>query len=110
MTAAFNLNLLVRLNRELGADFDLDNFRHIALWNRRKSRIEMHLESRVDQAVSVSDLGLTFHFAFGERIHTENSYKFTPKSISRLLKTSGLKLERTWCDPKEWFSVVLART
>jgi uncharacterized SAM-dependent methyltransferase len=69
----------------------------------------MHLGSRVDQSVSVPNLGRTFHFAFGERIHTENSYKFTPASIARLLKRSGLRLEKTWCDPKQWFSVVLAR-
>jgi dimethylhistidine N-methyltransferase len=109
ITERFNKNVLGRINRELGANFDLENFRHVAFWSARKSRIEMHLESRVDQAVSVPDLGRTFHFAFGERIHTENSYKFTAKSIARLLKQSGLKLEMTWCDPKQWFSVVLTR-
>jgi dimethylhistidine N-methyltransferase len=109
ITARFNKNLLARINRELGADFDLDEFQHIALWNRRMSRIEMHLESRVDQVVRVPDLDRSFHFVFGERIHTENSYKFTPSSITRLLRQSGLKLEHRWTDAKEWFSVALAR-
>jgi L-histidine N-alpha-methyltransferase len=109
ITARFNKNLLARINRELGADFDLDEFQHVAFWNRRKSRIEMHLESRVDQEVRVPDLDRSFHFLFGERSHTENSYKFTPSSISRLLRESGLRLEHRWTDPKGWFSVVLAR-
>lgn len=109
VTARFNKNLLARINRELGADFDLDEFQHVAFWNARKSRIEMHLESRVDQVVRVPDLDREFHFLFGERIHTENSYKFTPSSIKRLLRQSGLSLEHRWTDPKEWFSVVLAR-
>src|SRR6185437_14668551 len=109
VTARFNRNLLARINRELGADFDLDEFQHVAFWNWRKSRIEMNLESRVDQVVRVPDLDRSFHFFFGERIHTENSYKFTRPSIKRLLRRSGLKLERSWTDRQEWFSVVLAR-
>jgi dimethylhistidine N-methyltransferase len=109
ITQRFNKNVLARINRELGAAFDLDKFRHVAFWSARKSRIEMHLESLADQSVSVPDLVRTFHFALGERIHTENSYKFTPESISGLLKQSGLKLEKTWSDPRQWFSVVLAR-
>jgi dimethylhistidine N-methyltransferase len=109
VTARFNKNLLARINRELGADFDLDEFQHVAFWNPRKSRIEMHLESRVDQVVRIPDLDRSFHFSFGERIHTENSYKFTSSSIARLLRRSGLKLEHRWTDPKGWFSVVLAR-
>lgn len=108
VTARFNKNLLARINRELGADFDLDEFQHVAFWNRRMSRIEMHLESRVDQVVHVPDLDRSFQFFFGERIHTENSYKFTPASIKRLLRRSGLKQEHRWTDPKQWFSVVLA--
>jgi dimethylhistidine N-methyltransferase len=109
VTARFNKNLLARINRELGADFDLEEFQHVALWNRRKSRIEMHLESRVDQVVHIPDLDRSFQFFFGERIHTENSYKFTPSSIKRLLKQCGLNLEYRWTDSKNWFSVVLAR-
>ncbi|HET9183773.1 MAG TPA: L-histidine N(alpha)-methyltransferase [Candidatus Angelobacter sp.] len=109
ITALFNKNVLARINRELGADFDLDEFNHVAFWNARKSRIEMHLESRVDQEVNVRDLATKFHFCFGERIHTENSYKFTQASLARLLRHSGFALEKTWRDPDNWFSVLLAR-
>jgi L-histidine Nalpha-methyltransferase len=109
VTAQFNKNLLARINRELDADFDLHEFNHVAFWNRRASRIEMHLESRVDQSVRVRDLNRTFHFSFGERIHTENSYKFTASSIRKLVRLSGFKLEQTWTDSQDWFSVVLAR-
>jgi dimethylhistidine N-methyltransferase len=109
VTAEFNKNVLARINRELGGDFDLHEFNHIAFWNARKSRIEMHLESRVDQNVYITDLGRNFQFCFGERIHTENSYKFTAASMSRLLRQSGLTLETCWSDTQKWFSVVLAR-
>lgn len=109
VTAQFNKNILARVNRELAADFELDEFKHVALWNARKSRIEMHLESRVDQRVWISDLDREFQFSFGERIHTENSYKFTRTSMARLLRNSGLGLEQVWCDENRWFSVVLAR-
>ncbi len=98
-----------RINRELGGDFDVRLFKHIAFWNPGASRIEMHLESRVAQTVNVRDLNRSFHFARGERIHTENSYKFTPASIARLLHESGFRLEKSWTDPKEWFCVLLAR-
>ncbi|MGE5321712.1 MAG: L-histidine N(alpha)-methyltransferase [Actinomycetota bacterium] len=110
VTGRFNKNVLARINRELGAAFDLDQFSHVSFWNARKSRIEMHLESRVDQAVLIPDIGRTFHFASGERIHTENSYKFTRRSIKRMLKQSGLHFEKMWSDPRRWFSVVLARS
>ena len=73
------------------------------------SRIEMHLESRAEQTIWVRDLAHAFHFSLGERIHTENSYKFSPETISSLLRESGLKLERTWTDAHGWFSEVLAR-
>lgn len=109
VTACFNKNMLARINRELGARFDLSSFDHVALWNAAKSRIEMHLESRMDQTVSIQDLDRAFHFSRGERIHTENSYKFSRSTIARLLSGAGLSLEKTWTDSKEWFSVVLAR-
>jgi L-histidine Nalpha-methyltransferase len=109
ITEKFNKNVLARINRELGGDFDPDEFNHVAFWNAPKSRIEMHLESRVDQEVRISDLGRSFQFSFGERIHTESSYKFTPESVGRLLRQAGLRLEQTWCDSHKWFSVVLAR-
>jgi L-histidine N-alpha-methyltransferase len=109
VTAAFNKNMLVRINRELSGSFDVDSFEHVALWNRRKSRIEMHLESLYEQTVWVQDLGCGFHFEKGERIHTENSYKFNAASIARLLRRSGFKLETRWTDPKNWFCEALAR-
>jgi L-histidine Nalpha-methyltransferase len=109
VTERFNRNVLARMNRELGANFDVRLFKHIAFWNPGASRIEMHLESRLAQTVNVRDLNRSFHFARGERIHTENSYKFTPESIARLLQESGFNLEKSWTDPKEWFCVLLAR-
>jgi dimethylhistidine N-methyltransferase len=109
VTARFNLNVLARINRELGGNFDLASFRHVAFWNRRRSRIEMHLESLLKQDVWIQDLNRAFHFARGERIHTENSYKFTGATIATLLCRSGLKLEKTWTDSQGWFSEVLAR-
>jgi dimethylhistidine N-methyltransferase len=109
VTAAFNKNMLVRINRELGGSFDVDSFEHVAFWNCRKSRIEMHLESVYEQTVWVQDLGRGFHFDRGERIHTENSYKFNAASIARLLHRSGFKLEKQWTDAQGWFCEVLAR-
>jgi L-histidine Nalpha-methyltransferase len=109
VTAAFNKNMLVRINRELGGSFDVDSFQHVALWNRRKSRIEMHLESLYEQTVWLHDLDRGFHFEKRERIHTENSYKFNPVSIARLLRRSGFKLEKTWTDAQGWFCEALAR-
>ena len=109
VTAEFNKNVLARINRELGGRFDLDSFDHFAFWNERDSRIEMHLESRCEQDVMVHDLGSQFHFNAGERIHTENSYKFTSATISRMLRRGGLRLERCWTDPQKWFCVAMAR-
>ena len=109
ITARFNLNLLARINRELGGRFDLDSFSHVAFWNEPMSRVEMHLESRVEQTVWIQALGRCFYFSRGSRIHTENSYKFSTESIATLLQASGLKLEKPWTDPQGWFSEVLAR-
>jgi len=105
-TAEFNRNILHRLNRELGADFDVTRFTHQAIWNAAESRMEMHLVSNGPQRVTIDDLEL--HFAAGETIHTENSYKFTQKSIVWLLKQSGFTLEQQWTDAKVWFAVNLA--
>ncbi|HEX7284840.1 MAG TPA: L-histidine N(alpha)-methyltransferase [Candidatus Angelobacter sp.] len=109
VTAEFDKNVLARINRELGGNFCLETFEHVAFWNPAMSRIEMHLESRNDQVVYVRDLDENFHFHRGERIHTENSYKFCDESISGLLRESGLRLETSWTDPNHWFRVVLAR-
>ena len=112
VTAAFNRNVLVRLNRELGADFDSARFRHNAIWNAAESRIEMHLESLGAQRVHIPANGagpaLTLHFAPGETIHTENSYKFTPAAVESLLDAASFKATRTWNDPGHLFSVTLA--
>ncbi len=109
VTAAFNKNMLVRINRELGGSFDVDAFGHVAFWNKKKSRIEMHLESQYEQTVWVEDLGRGFHFDQGERIHTENSYKFNDRSMRRMLRRGGFKLEKSWTDAKGWFCEALAR-
>jgi L-histidine Nalpha-methyltransferase len=109
VTAAFNKNILARINRELDANFDLDTFHHVALWNRRCSRMEMHLESMIAQQVFISMLDMDLTFAEGERIHTENSYKYTVEMIESILRESGFKLEQSWQDRKKWFGVHLAR-
>jgi L-histidine Nalpha-methyltransferase len=109
VTASFNKNILARLNRELDADFNLDAWRHIALWNRRCSRMEIYLESLVEQAVFLPALDLDVKFEAGERIHTENSYKYTDQMIESILRESGFTLEHSWCDRKKWFGVHLAR-
>src|SRR5271166_15029 len=109
ITAAFNKNILGRLNREMDADFDLDLFRHIALWNRRHSRMEIYLESMAAQSVFIPALDMDLSFEPEERIHTENSYKYTDEMIVSILRQSGFMLEQTWCDRKKWFGVHLAR-
>jgi L-histidine Nalpha-methyltransferase len=109
VTAKFNKNVLARINRELGGEFDLQAFQHVAFWNPQMSRIEMHLESRIAQKVWIRDLGMAFDFSAGERIHTENSYKFTPSSIADMLRLSGFKREKTWSDSQRWFSTVMGR-
>lgn len=109
VTAEFNLNVLHRLNRELGADFDLARFRHRVLWNRAQSRIEMHLESSCDQHVRIAAAQVDVDFAKSESIHTENSYKFTDETICNLLSDAGCEVEQTWKDERGWYSVTLAR-
>ncbi|HEY9146072.1 MAG TPA: L-histidine N(alpha)-methyltransferase [Thiobacillus sp.] len=94
VTAAFNLNLLARLNRELGADFNLARFRHYAFYNPVAGRIEMHLVSLMEQDVNVA--GERFHFALGETLHTEHSYKFRRDEFSALARTAGWQLAGEW--------------
>ena len=108
VTAAFNLNILHRLNRELGANFDTACFRHRARWNRRESRIEMHLESIRYQLVNIPAAELSVAFAAGETIHTENSYKFTRRTLASLLDDAGFTVKETWTDPREWYALTLA--
>lgn len=109
VTAAFNRNMLARINRELGADFALDRFEHDAVWDPNASRIEMYLVSREEQWVRIAALGMTVHFAAHERLHTENSYKFTLPMVEEVLAHGGFTREATWNDSQEWFGVHLAR-
>jgi len=105
VTAAFNLNLLARLNREAGANFDLARFRHRAVWNDAESRIEMHLVSTADQTVHVA--GVAIAFAPGETIHTENSYKHAPERMASIAARGGWRLARRWTDRAGLFGVYL---
>ncbi|KAA6455698.1 L-histidine N(alpha)-methyltransferase [Acidobacteria bacterium AB60] len=109
VTAAFNKNILTRINRELGADLDVGAFQHRAVWNRYRSRIEMHLGNTLPQTVHIPSLDLRVEFEAGETIHTENSYKYLPGQAETLLRAAGFAPEETWTDEKGWFSVCLAR-
>jgi dimethylhistidine N-methyltransferase len=108
VTAAFNLNLLARLNREGGADFDLGAFRHRAVWNAGAERIEMHLESLRDQRVMLG--GRRIAFAAGETIHTEDSHKYRPDGFRTLAAEAGWREEALWTDEAGLFSVWLLGT
>jgi len=110
VTAAFNLNILHRLNKELEADFDLSGFRHCARWNSFESRMEMHLESTRRQVIQIPAAGLQLDFRPGETIHTENSYKFTDETLGALLFDSGFTPEMTWKDARQWYALTLSRT
>jgi dimethylhistidine N-methyltransferase len=103
ITARFNKNLLARINRELGGDFDLDAFDHLAIWNAELTRMEMHLVSRADQIVNAAKH--TFAFKAGERLHTENSHKFTTKSIADLAAQAGWSVRREWISTAPQFAV-----
>ena len=107
VTAAFNLNLLVRINRELDGTFNLDRFAHYAFYNPRLGRIEMHLISQADQTVTVA--GDHFAFRQGETIFTESSYKYTLAEFHSLAAAGGWHIERTWTDERQWFSVQYLR-
>jgi L-histidine Nalpha-methyltransferase len=109
VTAAFNKNLLARLNRELGADFEAGSFAHRAVWNPAHARIEMHLESLIAQRVSIAALDLEVEFSSGETVHTESSYKFQPGQAEALLEEAGFAPAATWTDARGWFLVCLAR-
>jgi dimethylhistidine N-methyltransferase len=106
VTAAFNLNLLSHVNRILGSDFAPRDWRHVAFYEPVRSRIEMHLEAR--HALTVRWPGGERAFAAGERIHTENSYKYTSESFGTLLRDAGYRHTRCWTDEKQWFAVFAA--
>jgi dimethylhistidine N-methyltransferase len=109
VTAAFNKNLLARINRELGGDFDLDAFAHRAPWNAEHGRMEMHLESLVDQTVRIDALELDVAFARGETIHTESSHKYSLAEIDQLAARAGFALADRWLDAERRFSLQLLR-
>lgn len=104
ITAAFNLNLLARLNRELHADFDLRAFQHVAFYNEAEGRIEIYIESRRAQQVYIPKLDMQVTFAAGERIHTENSYKYDLTELTELASSTGFTRARTWFDRQGQFS------
>jgi len=110
VTASFNRNLLVHINRELGGRFDLAAFRHRALWNARASRVEMHLESTRAQEVVIEALDLRVRFDAGETIHTESCAKYDVPRVERLLAAGGFALAKTFTDPEPGFAVHVAVT
>jgi dimethylhistidine N-methyltransferase len=104
VTSAFNLNVLARINRELGGNFDLRKFKHHAFYNDADGRIEIYIQSLVEQRVRINNLDLEVDFSAGELIHTENSYKYDQAGIEELATKSGFERSRTWLDSEERFS------
>src|SRR5206468_2603372 len=104
VTADFNLNLLTRINRELGANFEVSAFAHHAFFNAQAGRVEMHLVSRRRQRVQLGN-SASFSFEPGETIHTENCYKYTLSSFRALATEAGYRPEQVWTDDAGWFSV-----
>jgi dimethylhistidine N-methyltransferase len=104
ITAAFNLNLLLRINREFEADFDIRAFKHYVEYNEAVGRVEVYIESLRDQRVALRKLNMEAHFHAGERIHTENSYKYDLDGLSALATETGFMRARTWLDEREQFS------
>jgi L-histidine Nalpha-methyltransferase len=110
VTAEFNQNILARINRELGANFNPRLFRHTARWNAEQSRIEIYLMSLIAQVVTIPALELEVRFARGETIHTENSYKFTSEGVAAMVERAGFRVTQSWTDEREWFGVYLANS
>ena len=107
VTAAFNKNLLLRINHELGGTFDLAAFDHQAIWNGPEQRVEMHLVSRKAQTVSIPAAGIDVAFAAGESIWTESSYKYTEAELARLARDVGFGIGDPWIEPSAKFALVL---
>ncbi|NQU61164.1 MAG: L-histidine N(alpha)-methyltransferase [Rhodospirillales bacterium] len=103
ITAAFNFNVMERINKELGGDFDISGFRHLARYNREHGRVEMHLLSLKEQTAKI--LGRAFRFREGETIHTENSHKYTLEEFRDLAQAAGFSTVKTWVDEDDLFSV-----
>ena len=109
VTRAFNLNLLTRLNGELNANFNLDQFEHVARWDAEASAIQTFLVSRERQSVVLGNLNLEITFEAGEALHTESSHKYTLEGLSRMVDHAGLDLAQTWTDSRQWFALNLLR-
>lgn len=107
ITAQFNLNLLTRINKEFGGNFDLKNFEHVSFFNEQQKRIEMHIRSKMDQEIWLSQTDVMIKFRKNEMILTEYSYKYTVDQIYSLAKKSGFKVKEIWKDKNEYFSLVL---
>ncbi len=107
VTADFNLNLLARINRELGGSFELERFEHRASWRPEEGRVKLDLVSRVDQEVEIRELGLVVKFLIWEAIHTEDSYKYSLEEIDALAADTGLRVVERWLDDQSWFSLNL---
>lgn len=108
VTAAFNRNLFARMNRELGANFDLHHLRHVVVWNEAQSRVEMHVESTTAQSIRIPAAALTFELAAGERIWTENSHKYRPDDVDRMLDRAGFRRCERWLELEAQFALTLA--
>ena len=108
ITAKFNLNILSRINDELDADFILNNFKHVAKYNEKDQRIEMYLQSLVNQSVIISKANLSFKLKQGELIHTEHSHKYTLPQIQELMKITGFEIKQKWLDVNQYYSLILA--
>ncbi len=109
ITAKFNLNVLKRINTELGANFNLDKFNHHAIYNEEKGRIEMYLRSLSDQSVVIPKSDLSINLSKDELIHTENSHKFSLNQIESLLQDTNLEKLEMWFDSRNYFVLVLAK-
>jgi len=109
ITSQFNLNVLSRINKELDGSFELSSFEHKSFYNLHEHRIEMHLESKLDQKVRIGAIGKEFHFKEGETIHTENSYKYSKNRLYALVKNAGLQVIANFTDPKNQYSLILLK-
>jgi L-histidine Nalpha-methyltransferase len=107
VTAAFNRNLLIRINRELGADFDVSAFKHRALWNPEASRVEMHLVAASRQRVRIPAASLDVTFEADETIWTESSYKYRPPDVVEMLERGGFRRVKQWIDAPDGFALTL---
>jgi uncharacterized SAM-dependent methyltransferase len=105
----FNLNLLKRINKELGGNFIIENFSHRSFYNKEKKRIEMHILSSKKQQVFIASLNKQFDFEKDETIHTENSYKYSLKDIDRLISRAGFSIEKEFYDENNWYALILLK-